>query len=40
MSLPRDPVRRLSVVNRQLRDHYPTLAERAAAYMTDADAIT
>ena len=30
----------LSVVNTQLRDHYPTLTELAAVYMTDADAIT
>ena len=36
MNLPKDPVMLLSVVNTQLRDHYPTLA----AYMTDADAIT
>lgn len=40
MNLPKDPVMLLSVVNTQLRDHYPTLTELAAAYMTDADAIT
>ena len=38
--IPKDPVMLLSVVNTQLRDHYPTLTELAAAYMTDADAIT
>ena len=36
MNLPKDPVMLLSVVNTQLRDHYPTLTELAAAYMTDA----
>ena len=40
MNLPKDPVMLLSVINTQLRDHYPTLTELAAAYMTDADAIT
>ena len=40
MHLPNDPVMLLSVVNTQLRDHYPTLSELAAAYMTDADALT
>lgn len=40
MNLPKDPVMLLSVVNTQLRDHYPTFTELAAAYMTDADAIT
>lgn len=40
MNLPKDPVMLLSVVNTQLRDHYLTLTELAAAYMTDADAIT
>ena len=34
MNLPKDPVMLLSVVNTQLRDHYPTLTELAAAYMT------
>ena len=38
--IPKDPVMLLSVINTQLRDHYPTLTELAAAYMTDADAIT
>lgn len=38
MNLPKDPVMLLSVINTQLRDHYPTLTELAAAYMTDADA--
>ena len=27
MNLPKDPVMLLSVVNTQLRDHYPTLTE-------------
>lgn len=40
MNLPKDPVMLLSVVNTQLRDNYPTLAELAAAYMTEVDAIT
>ena len=35
----KDPVMLLSVVNTQLRDHYATLAEMAAAYMVDADEI-
>ncbi len=39
MHLPKDPVMLLSVVNTQLRDHYATLAEMAAAYMTDATEI-
>ena len=39
MNLPKDPVMLLSVVNTQLRDHYATLAEMAAAYMVDADEI-
>ena len=39
MNLPKDPVMLLSVVNTQLRDNYPTLAELAAAYMTEVDAI-
>ena len=37
MNLPKDPVMLLSVVNTQLRDHYPTLTELAAAYMTDLE---
>ena len=40
MNLPKDPVMHLSVVHTHMRDHYPTLIELAAAYMTDADAIT
>ena len=39
MNLPKDPVMLLSVVNTQLRDNYATLAEMAAAYMTDATEI-
>ena len=39
MNLPKDPVMLLSVVNTHLRDHYATLAEMAAAYMTDATEI-
>ena len=39
MNLPKDPVMLLSVVNTQLRDHYASLAEMAAAYMVDADEI-
>jgi hypothetical protein len=35
MNLPKDPVMLLSVVNTQLRDHYPSLPELAAAYMID-----
>ena len=38
--IPKDPMILLSYVNTQLRDYYPTLTELAAAYMTDADAIT
>ena len=40
MNLPKDPIILLSVVNTQLRDHYPKLAELAAAYMTTPEAIT
>ena len=39
MNLPKDPVMLLSVVNTQLRDNYATLAEMAAAYMTDVNEI-
>ncbi|MCD8148525.1 MAG: DUF4250 domain-containing protein [Clostridiales bacterium] len=39
MSLPKDPVMLLSVVNTQLRDRYPSLSELAADHMTDADEI-
>ena len=35
MNLPKDPVMLLSVVNTQLRDHYPTLDELASAYMVE-----
>jgi hypothetical protein len=34
-NLPKDPVMLLSVVNTQLRDHYASLSELAAAYMVD-----
>ncbi|MCD8230656.1 MAG: DUF4250 domain-containing protein [Clostridiales bacterium] len=39
MNLPKEPVMLLSVVNTQLRDRYPSLAELAAANMTEAKAI-
>ena len=39
MNLPKDPVMLLSVVNTQLRDNYPSLAELAGAYMTTEDSI-
>lgn len=32
MILPKDPVMFLSVVNTELRDHYPSLTELAKAY--------
>ena len=32
MKLPKDPVMLLSVVNTELRDHYPSLAELVKAY--------
>lgn len=32
MKLPKDPVMLLSVVNTDLRDHYPSLAELVKAY--------
>lgn len=35
-TLPKDPVMLLSFVNTQLRDHYPSLEEFAAAYQVDA----
>ena len=35
MNLPKDPVILLSYINTQLRDHYPSLAELAAAYCAD-----
>ena len=41
MNLPKDPVMLLSVVNTQLRDRYPSLAELAKAYMIpEEDIIT
>ena len=40
MNLPKDPIMLLSVVNTQLRDNYPNLAELAAAYMTTQESIT
>lgn len=39
MNLPKDAVMLLSFVNTQLRDHYPSLEEFAAAEMVDAAAI-
>lgn len=39
MSLPKDPVMLLSVVNTQLRDVYPSLEELAKAHMIEADRI-
>ena len=39
MELPKDPVILLSFVNTQLRDHYASLSELAAAYMTDEQEI-
>ncbi len=40
MTLPKDPFILLSVVNTQLRDHYPSLEELAAAYMVDVETLT
>lgn len=39
MELPKDPVILLSFVNTQLRDHYASLSELAAAYMADEQEI-
>lgn len=39
MNLPKDPVMLLSVVNTQLRDHYPTLSELVAAHMISEEEI-
>ena len=39
MSLPRDPVMLLSVVNTKLRDFYPNLEELARAEDTTAEVI-
>ncbi len=35
MNLPKDPVMLLSVINTQLRDRYPSLAELAADYLAE-----
>lgn len=40
MILPKDPVLLLSVVNTELRDHYPSLAELAKAYGVSEEEIT
>ena len=40
MILPKDPVMLLSVVNTELRDHYPSLAELAKAYGVSEEEIT
>ena len=37
MNMPKDPAMLLSFVNTQLRDHYSSLDEFAAAYMVDAE---
>lgn len=39
MSLPKDPVMLLSVVNTQLRDHYSSLEELAKANMVSKEEI-
>lgn len=39
MSLPKDSVMLLSVVNTQLRDNYSSLEELAKAYMIDSEEI-
>lgn len=39
MSLPKDPVMLLSVVNTKLRDYYPNLEELAATESTTVDEI-
>lgn len=39
MNLPNDPVMLLSVVNTQLRDHYSSLEELAAAHMVEPESI-
>lgn len=39
MKLPNDPLMLLSLVNTQLRDHYPSLEELASSCMTDAQII-
>lgn len=40
MILPKDPVMLLSIVNTELRDHYPSLAELAKAYGVSEKEIT
>lgn len=40
MSLPKDPVMLLSVVNTQLRDYYASLEELAKANMVSKEEIT
>lgn len=40
MTLPKDPVMLLSVINTQLRDYYSSLEELAAAHMVDAQTLT
>ena len=40
MILPKDPVMLLSVVNTELRDHYPSLTELAKAYGVSEEEIT
>ena len=37
MNMPKDTVMLLSFVNTQLRDHYSSLDELAAAYMVDVE---
>ena len=39
MSLPKDPVMLLSVVNTKLRDYYPTLEELAAVEQIEKEEI-
>lgn len=39
MNLPKDPVMLLSVINTQLRDHYPSLDELCASCGIDAGAL-
>lgn len=39
MTLPKDPVMMLSVVNTELRDRFPTLERLAAAHMTEEQEI-
>lgn len=40
MTLPKDPVLLLSVVNTELRDRFPTLERLAAAHMSEAREIS